>query len=97
MSRRAIKWTKRALRRLDQVGATIAEDNIAAASTVIARMVASVELLAQRPAMGRVGRVNGTRELVIDALPYIIPYRVKETTIEIITIMHTAQKWPKDF
>jgi len=97
MSRRTIEWTKRALRRLDQVGSTIAEDNPNASASVVARIVSSVEKLADYPAVGRIGRAIGTRELVITALPYIIPYRVKETTIEIITVMHTAQKWPQEF
>jgi addiction module RelE/StbE family toxin len=97
MSSRALKWTKRALRRLDQIGATIAKDNINAAASVVARSVTSVDALADHPALGRIGRVAGTRELVITALPYIIPYRVKETTIEIVTVLHAAQKWPEEF
>lgn len=97
MSSRTIKWTKRALRRLDQVGATIARDNSDASASVVARILFSVEALADFPAMGRVGRAAGTRELVITALPYIIPYRVSATTVEIITVMHAAQNWPETF
>jgi addiction module RelE/StbE family toxin len=97
MNRRTIKWTKRALRRLDQVGATIARDNPDASASVVARIVSSVEALADFPAMGRVGRAAGTRELVVSALPYIIPYRVSATTVGIITVMHAAQNWPEVF
>jgi plasmid stabilization system protein ParE len=45
--------------------------------------------------MGRNGRIMGTRELVITALPYIIPYRVTASSVDIITVMHAAQKWPQ--
>jgi len=45
--------------------------------------------------MGRVGRVKGTRELVLADIPYIIPYRVVGGEIEILTVMHAAQRWPR--
>lgn len=94
MSARTVLWTNRALKRLDAIGAHIAKDSPQAAATVISRLVSSVDALATHPAMGRVGRIAGTRELVITALPYIIPYRVTPSAVEILTVMHTAQRWP---
>ena len=47
--------------------------------------------------MGRHGRIEGTRELVIPGLPYIIPYRVKNNVIEILRVLHAARKWPDGF
>lgn len=94
MNQRTIRWTKRALRRLDQIGAHITKDNPAAAARVVARIVAAVDALADHPAMGRTGRLTGTRELVLADIPYIIPYRVTRNDVEILTVMHAAQKWP---
>lgn len=91
---RTLRWTRRALRRLDQIGARISRDNPAAAARVIARLVAVVDALADHPAMGRIGRLEGTRELVLADIPYIIPYRVTPAHIDILTIMHAAQQWP---
>ena len=91
---RSLRWTRRALMRLDQVGSYIEKEDPQAAARVIARLVSSVDLLTEQPAMGRVGRIKGTRELVFGDIPYIIPYRVQPTTIEILTVMHAAQKWP---
>jgi plasmid stabilization system protein ParE len=51
-----------------------------------------VEQLRDFPAMGRPGRVAGTRELVIPGKPYVVPYRVKESVIEILRVFHTARK-----
>jgi toxin ParE1/3/4 len=48
----------------------------------------------QNPAAARPGRVAGTRELVIVGTPYIVPYRVKADVIQIITVLHGAQRWP---
>jgi plasmid stabilization system protein ParE len=48
----------------------IAEDDRAAAVRVVQRILRSVELLKKNPAMGRAGRVPGTRELVVGGTPY---------------------------
>ncbi|TIO31188.1 type II toxin-antitoxin system RelE/ParE family toxin [Mesorhizobium sp.] len=95
MSRKRIRWTKRALRRLDEIGAHIEKDNPEAAARVIARIVSAAEHLAERPAMGCIGRIKATRELVLVDIPYIVPYRVKGDTVEIVTVMHAAQRWPR--
>lgn len=94
MSRKRIRWTLRALRRLDEIGAYIEQDNPDAAARVVARIVTAVDTLAELPATGRAGRIKGTREVVLADIPYIIPYRVGRD-IEIITVMHAHQKWPK--
>ena len=90
-----IRWTERALRRLDQIGAFIEKDNPTAAAQVVVRIVSVVDNLAEHPAMGRVGRVKGTRELVLADIPYIIPCRVVGDEIEILTVMHAAQRGPR--
>lgn len=94
MSRKRIRWTLRALRRLDEIGAYIEQDNPDAAARVVARIVTAVDMLSELPATGRAGRIKGTREVVLADTPYIIPYRVGRD-IEIITVMHAHQKWPK--
>ncbi|MHB0954263.1 MAG: type II toxin-antitoxin system RelE/ParE family toxin [Allorhizobium sp.] len=94
MKQRRIRWTVRALRRLDEIGAYIEHDDPDAAARIIARLVASVDMLVELPAAGRIGRIAGTREIVLSDIPYIIPYRVRQD-IEIITVMHASQKWPK--
>lgn len=94
MSRKRIRWTLRALRRLDDIGAYIEQDNPDAAARVVARIVTAVDMLSELPATGRAGRIKGTREVVLADIPYIIPYRVGRD-IEIISVMHAHQKWPK--
>ncbi len=51
-------------------------------------------LLSRHVALGRPGRVLGTRELVIRNLPYIIPYRVRDNHIEILRVLHIFRRWP---
>ena len=40
------------------------------------------------------GRIAGTRELVISRFPYLIPYRVRGGSAEILRVFHTARQWP---
>lgn len=96
MSSRSVVWTRRALKRLEQIGVYISEDSPQAASRVVARISSATAALTDYPEMGRAGRVKGTRELPLTELPYIVAYRVKARHIEILTIIHTAQKWPDD-
>ena len=43
---------------------------------------------------GRVGRVEGTRELVVAGTAYLIPYRIKGDDVQLLRVFHEAQKWP---
>jgi len=40
--------------------------------------------------LGRPGRVLGTRELVVPDTSYIIPYRVRGNTLEVLRVFHTV-------
>ena len=87
-----VKWLKRALANLDAEGEYIAQDSLKSAYKVVSKIHHSVNQLNQFPAMGRAGRVHGTRELVIPGLPYIIPYRVRNGDVEILRVFHTSRK-----
>jgi plasmid stabilization system protein ParE len=54
----------------------------------------SIDALKKMPLMGRIGRKPNTRELGMTGLPFITIYRVREDVIEILRILHGAQKWP---
>jgi addiction module RelE/StbE family toxin len=94
---RRIVYPRRYSRRLEDIYERISAENPAAAPRMIERIRTAVERLRQFPAIGRPGRVQGTRELVISGTPYIVPYRVQGDTVQIITIMHAAQRWPDRF
>jgi toxin ParE1/3/4 len=64
---------------------------------MIERIREAVERLGAFPAIGRPGRAAGTRELVSAGTPYIVPYRVRGQRVQIITVLHSAQRWPDRF
>lgn len=91
-------WSPEAIGDLAALRVFIEENNPAAARRTVLRILHAVEtLLPQSPAMGRPGRVPGTRELVVPPTPFIVPYRVEGTTIQILRVFHGARRWPQEF
>ena len=90
-----LRWTRLAERDLDEIADYIEAGNPAAAARVVLEIIDQVEsLLPEHPAIGRPGRVPGTRELVIGGLPYIVAYRVRDSELELLRVLHTSRRWP---
>jgi addiction module RelE/StbE family toxin len=93
-------WTDPAQTDLIGILQYIARDNPAAAERVGRRLVGAVASLAEQPRRGRPGRVEGTRELVIPRLPYIVIYKIVEGPlrpageIAVMRVLHGARQWP---
>jgi len=86
---------RKALRNLDEEATYIAADDPNAARLVIRRIFEAVDELADQPGAGRPGRVPGTRELVVRNTRYIVPYRVRGGTVEILRLFHTSRRRPQ--
>ncbi len=93
-----IVWSPPAIDDLAALRAFVSEDNPKAAQAVALRILALIEnVLARNPAAGRPGPVPGTRELAVTGTPYIVPYRVRGDTLEILRVYHGARRWPGAF
>ncbi|MCK5231246.1 MAG: type II toxin-antitoxin system RelE/ParE family toxin [Desulfobulbaceae bacterium] len=92
-----IRWLDLANKDLDNIEAYISKDSPSAAIRVVLRIIEAVEILPKHPGAGRPGRVEGTKELVISNTPYIVPYRLKNGTVEVLRVFHHAKKWPNTF
>jgi toxin ParE1/3/4 len=46
------------------------------------------------PEVGRPGRIDDTRELVVTGLPRIVCYAVTDKTVTILRVLHGRQQWP---
>jgi toxin ParE1/3/4 len=90
-------WLRRALSDRDAQLDYIARDSIHAAIEQGDRIVHQLDLLIEHPEMGRAGRMQGTRELVISGTPFIAVYRLKPRAkrLELLRILHGAQRWPQ--
>ena len=89
-----VRWLRKALRNLDDEATYIAADDAAAAGLVVKRVLDTVSILAEQPGLGRPGRVPGTRELIVAKTRYIVPYRVRGETVEILRVFHTSRRLP---
>jgi plasmid stabilization system protein ParE len=68
------------------------------ADDVVRTIVAIVaHQLPRFPHVGRLGRVNGTRELVVPGLQFIVPYRVRRDVIEVVRVYYASRRWPDSF
>ncbi len=92
-----LRWTRRAESDLDNIADYIGQDSPEAAARVVLELIDQTEaMLTRHVALGRPGRILGTRELVIGRLPYVVPYRVRDSDIEILRVLHTSRRWPSE-
>jgi len=92
-----LKWTRAASQDLESVERYISLDNPDVAIDTVLEIIRRVETLAAHPGMGRPGSVEGTRELVLGSLPYVVLYVHQSDTIIILRLLHGAMKWPESF
>lgn len=92
-----IEWTKAAKAHLLDLDAYLFERSPAGADRVVDAIYEAVGTLEQFPFLGRPGRVTGTRELVVPATRYLVAYRIRGEAVQILAVMHGAQRWPRRF
>ena len=86
-----IVWREVAILSLVRARTYIAQDNPAAAGRVYERILRSVRNLADMPNMGRPGRVEDTRDLVVPDTPYVVAYTVLDEQV-VISPSSTARR-----
>ncbi len=90
-----VNWTKIAINDLESVFNYIAEieDRPETARLMIKKIIEGVDQIKSFPESGRPGRVKGTKELIIVTTPFIVVYKMKKGSLEILTVLHHARKW----
>ncbi len=90
-----LTWSDLSIQHLNEIISYISTENPPAAKRVVERIATLVEtVLPEQPLIGRPGRAPRTRELVITQIPYIVAYRLADTEITIVAVIHGARKWP---
>lgn len=79
---------------LNEAGEYIVQDNPSTTAEMGRRAQEAAEYLKSHPALGRSGRVRDTRELVVFGTPFLIVYRVRFDTVQVLRGLHHARKWP---
>lgn len=86
-----IRWTPAAAADLQRISDYLSEQNPRVRQPTMRKLYDAVRALKQWPLRGRMGFEEGTREVVIPPLPYIVVYRVREESIEVLRILYGAQ------
>lgn len=91
-----ILWLDQAERDLDEALDYIIPRNPAAASRLYQDIRERADSLSENPLIGRQGRVDGTREIII--YPYVMAYTVsvQMDVVIILRVLHGAREWPED-
>jgi plasmid stabilization system protein ParE len=90
-----IRWTDNAARNLETIRAYIAQDAPTEADGVVADLLSAPEQLVIFPQSGRVVPEYGKasiREVVRGA--YRVIYRIIDDAVEVLAVLHGAQKLP---
>lgn len=90
---KAIYWTHEAIQDRDDIYDSLEANNPAAAATLDELFEAKSAPLERHPALGRPGRVSGTRELTVHP-NYILIYDVGPDRIRILRVLHARRQWP---
>ena len=88
-----LEWLEPARADLLSIIEYIADDNPDAAQRVKDDIESKVTRLQDFPRMGRPGRVEGTRELVIWT-NHVVVYDENTISVRILRVLHSAQEWP---
>ena len=92
-----VRWTMPAANQLQNIFDYIAIENRTAAYRMVRRIREAILLTARMPYSGRIGRTEGTREIIVSGTSYLVAYRIVENMIHVLAVMHGAQKWPESF
>ncbi len=92
-----LRWTPLAVSHLKAAYEYVVAESPTSAERLIRRIFLGIEALEQHPQLGRNGRVEGTRELIIAGTPFVVPYRVRYEQVEVLAVLHAARRWPEGF
>ena len=89
-----LRYTRRALADIGEIHEYIAAENPAAARRVADELERVIGQLEKFPELGRIGRIEDTRELVVARYPYVVAYREHNDEVHILSVIHSARAWP---
>lgn len=87
-----IRWTPPAAVDMQSISDYLKQHHPHYRQATMRRIYAKIIALQDAPHVGRLGSVEGTRELLFPPMPYVAVYRVNGPAIEIWRIYHAAQK-----
>lgn len=86
-------WTPEAIQDRNDIYDYIEADNPVAALALDELFLEKAAQLINHPSTGRLGRIAGTRELVVHQ-HYLLIYDVVGHLVRVLNVVHAARQWP---
>lgn len=90
---RPLDWSARALRDLLLIDAYYAQFGLATAARVVTAILDAAVALEHNPRIGVRGKRPATRHCVISDYPYIVVYRVRRKSVQIVRVLHQIRRY----
>jgi addiction module RelE/StbE family toxin len=88
-----VRWTPAAADDFENIANYLFEQTPENAARLIREIYLAPKGLESFPKRGRAGKKEGTRELVLPSLPYVIVYRVTSESVYVLRVLHGSQDW----
>ena len=89
-----VRFTKQAVRDLNDAYEYIHADSPRSAGAVIERIEHTIETIAKHPGIGKKGRLADTREFRVLHTPFIVVYRTHADELQILSVLHASRRYP---
>ena len=89
-----LRWTEQAADDLEAITNYLFENTPEHRERIVRTLYNAPASLLEFPHRERPGGKEGTRELVLLPLPYMLVYNVEANITHIVRILHAAQNWP---
>jgi toxin ParE1/3/4 len=86
-----LRWTPAAAADMQSISDYLREHRPQYRQPTLRKLYEKLRALKDAPHLGRPGRIEGTREVLFQPLPYVAVYRIHEQNIEIWRVFHTSQ------
>ncbi len=90
---RLLDWSARSQRDLLVIDAFYAQFGSPTAMRVVAAILDAALALEQYPRIGVRGKRPGTRHQMVAEYPYIIVYRVRRNSVQIVRVLHQLRRY----
>jgi len=91
-----VKLLAKAVRDLNEIATFIAADNPRSAQRVTESLADALDLISKNLEIGRIAKGQTLRLFVVPRLPYVMPYRLRLESIEILRVFHTSRLRPSN-
>lgn len=88
-----VEWSDLAIADLREIDDYWSACSLDSAERVAARIEAAAAFLATMPRAGPVLRRSDARKWTVATTPYVIVYRVADTSIDVLRVHHAKQDW----